>query len=152
LPAIPLEIPFQLEVSSDPPRLWNLRGPEGVIGYRAERITLSAEESGVYRLPATTLPWWDVAHQQWQQASLPAWTLIVETLDVASRRPTPDWRRTPDLQNAELDKGAIRDLESSVSGSEQNHLLWWIALPGVGIAMLLGAYSWRRRHQHRNHG
>ena len=43
LPMIPLAIPFQLRVGDDAPRLWNERTPEGVVGYRGERILIGTD-------------------------------------------------------------------------------------------------------------
>lgn len=150
LPAIPLAIPFQLQVRADPPRLWNLYEPTGVTGYRAERITISTEEPGTYRLPAATITWWDVNQQQWSKAELPAWELVVAALDVASRRPTPDWRRAPLLDQASPERRATNDASSEPS-SRQSLPIVWGGLMFATAAIVLGALGWffwsRRRNR-----
>ena len=91
LPAIPLAIPFQLRIRDDPPRLWTERTPDGVVGYRIERILISAAEPGRYVLKSAGLPWWNTRTGQWETATLPDWTLTVAELDSSERRLAPTW-------------------------------------------------------------
>ena len=93
LPAIPLAIPFQLRIRDDAPRLWNERTPDGVIGYRGERILIGTAEAGTYRLPAATVDWWNTATESWHQAALPDWTLTVAPFASADRRAAAIWER-----------------------------------------------------------
>lgn len=93
LPAIPLAIPFPFQVRADQPRLWNERNPDGVTGYRVERVTVSTAEPGHYQLPPAEITWWDLAGQHWARARTDPWQLEVAELASAARRPTPDWHR-----------------------------------------------------------
>ncbi len=93
LPTIPVEIPFQLRVRDDPPRLWNERTPDGVVGYRAERILISAAEPGRFVLPGPSIDWWDTAASTMRRAALPDWTLTVASFASADRRPAARWGR-----------------------------------------------------------
>lgn len=93
LPALPLAIPFQLRIRDDPPRLWNERNPDGVVGYRSERILISSAETGSYLLKGPVIDWWDSARGTPARASLPDWTLTVAAYQSADQRPAAVWPR-----------------------------------------------------------
>ncbi|WP_201218708.1 BatD family protein [Halochromatium roseum] len=144
LPPIRPPIPLQLEVRKDAPRLWNKREPQGVTGYRTERITLSSTEPGLYQLPAVTLDWWDVDTQRWQQASTPEWQLQVAAFESASRRPAPDWRR--DAADSQPDTNSSQAPVASVP--QQPWLVayfpWIIGTFGL---LLIAWLLWRLYHR-----
>jgi hypothetical protein len=143
LPAIQAQVPFQLQVSEDPPRLWNERGPWGVTGYRTERITLSAAEPGIYQLPAVTIDWWNVDDARWERAQMPAWQLQVAELESASRRPTPDWRRDEPLDLAP--EAAAPTAITPVAARPWLSSAWiWLAAT-VALGLLIAGLWWRRR-------
>jgi hypothetical protein len=144
LPPIRPSIPFPLQVREDAPRLWNKRGPDGVTGYRTERITLSSPETGLYQLPAVTLDWWNVDTQRWEQASTPEWQLQVAAFESASRRPAPDWRR--DAADSQPDTNSSQAPVASVP--QQPWLVayfpWIIGTFGL---LLIAWLLWRLYHR-----
>lgn len=143
LPAIQAQVPFQLRVREDPPRLWNERGPWGVTGYRTERITLSAAEPGLYQLPAVTIDWWNVDSARWERAQTPAWTLQVAELESASRRPTPDWRRDEPMDLAP--QAAAPTAITPVAARSWLSSAWtWLAAT-MALGLLIAGLWWRRR-------
>ncbi len=87
LPAIALRIPFELRVRDDPPRLWNEVADDGIVGYRAERVLISAEAPGSYVLPGAAIDWWDTQAETVRTATLPDWTLTVAPFASTDRRP-----------------------------------------------------------------
>jgi hypothetical protein len=151
LPALKLATPHELQAQLDPPRLWNLRGPDGVTGFRSERVTISAAQPGSFRLPEAAINWWNVETKQWARATSPEWQLEVAALDSASRRPAPDWRRQPPADDL-VTAGTPRERE------EPNQRIgglisYWPWLVGFLVAALAGLLLWgRHRRTRREHG
>jgi hypothetical protein len=147
LPAIPLEIPFQLRVRDDPPRLWNERTPQGVVGYRAERILISAPDPGRFVLPGPSIEWWDTKTATLRTATLADWTLTVAPFASADRRPAARWERDRVAAEQPADEapetaGAGRDEGSSSEATPTGGMAWAIALTvGVGLPVL-ALFAW----------
>lgn len=139
LPPIPLSIPFPLRVRADAPRLWNEHRPDGVVGYRLERVLISAAEPGEFVLPGPALRWWNTASSQWQRAATPDWRLIVAPFDSSSRRQAPSWDRGGEkAAAADAPAGADR---SGEDGRGRWRAVWpWLlgaAVLAVAAALLL---------------
>lgn len=160
LPAIPLEIPFQLRVRDDPPRLWNEQTPDGIVGYRAERVLISAEEAGSYVLPGPSIAWWDTQAQQMRTASLPDWTLTVAPFASADRRPAARWERDQRAAGAAgAAPDAATDGEPAASGSRDKPAqqtdgiglpgvwAWMAGVAGLTLLVVLSALLARRRRR-----
>ncbi len=143
LPPIRAPIPFPLQVREDAPRLRNERGPDGVTGYRTERITLSSAEPGLYRLPAVTLDWWNVDAARWEQATTPLWQLQVAEFDSSSRRPAPDWRRDRGPDGPTTEQPTSPAPSSAKQPWVVSHWPWIIALLGLLLVV------WQRRRLYR---
>jgi len=157
LPAIPLGIPFQLRVQEDPPRLWNERASDGIVGYRTERVLISAAEAGSYVLPGPSLDWWDTRASAPRTATLPDWTLTVAPLASAERRPAARWAR--DQQAAAGDAGAPTSADGdapsaqrSAAGAERDAMTGlpaWVMMLAAGVVLfgivLWGILLWPRR-------
>jgi hypothetical protein len=140
LPALQLAIPPELQAHVDPPRLWNLRGPDGVTGFRSERITISASEPGSFRLPEAAITWWNVETEQWARTTSPEWQLEVAELDSASRRPAPDWRRQrPQEDSTESESPGESDTPSQ---PDTGLISYWPWLLGALVAALAGLLLW----------
>jgi hypothetical protein len=77
LPAIDIDVPYQITESRREPRLWDERRPQGVIGTRQEIILLNTQEPGSYRLPPLRMAWWNTVTERWETAMLPARELVV---------------------------------------------------------------------------
>jgi hypothetical protein len=77
LPAIDIDVPYQITESRREPRLWDERRPQGVIGTRQEILLLTAQEPGSYRLPPLRMAWWNTVTERWEIAMLPARELVV---------------------------------------------------------------------------
>jgi hypothetical protein len=156
LPAIPMQIPFSLRVRDDPPRLWNERTPEGVIGYRSERVLVSPDESGSYRLPGPSVEWWDSAAGQSRTATLPDWTLTVAPFASADRRPAARWERDAIAADG-LDSATAADVAPTQRDDASTHdargwppgAPWWFAGAGLSALLAMAAVTWlaRRRRQ-----
>ena len=146
LPTIPLAIPFQLRIRDDAPRLWNERTPEGVIGYRSERILIGTAEEGIYQLPGASINWWNTGTEEWQQAMLPDWTLTVAPFASADRRPAAIWSR-PETEGSNAATGAPADDQTRAadSGEANDWQQRWARTPpwmkaigtGIGIAAVI---------------
>ena len=95
LPPVPLRIPFQLRIRDDPPRLWNERNPDGVVGYRSERILIGAAEDGEFTLKAGAIDWWNTSTNRLEKTTLPDWTLVVAPFQSEHRRPPATWEPPP---------------------------------------------------------
>lgn len=165
LPALPLGLPAGLRVSAEAPRLWNEAGPEGVIGFRTERVLIIAEAPGEYRAEPVTLRWWRPTTGTWEEATLPAWELTVAPLAVAARRQLPHWLPlrhpqaatapsalplAPPPERSAHSAAATRTLEAEralVAAWVQHRstaLLAGLILIGLGLA-----WRWRRRRRAR---
>lgn len=124
LPAIPLQIPFLLRMRNDPPRLWNEHTPNGVIGYRSERVLIGTSEEGVYQLPGAGIDWWNTETERWEQATLPAWTVTVAAFISENRRPAATWNEWPPAVE-DSSKGSIA--ADTNSDSDVPTSPWWTA-------------------------
>lgn len=91
LPEIALETPYQVRGHDDVTRRWNVRHPDGVVGYRTERVLISAAEAGTYALPGARIHWWNTADGSWQETTLETLTLEVAPLLSAAQPSVPDW-------------------------------------------------------------
>ncbi len=139
LPPIPTSIPFPLRVHEDEPRLWNEREPDGVTGYRTERITVSSAEPGLYQLPAISIDWWNVDDAHWERATTPDWQLQVAVFDSSSRRPAPDWRRDGSTDASTTEDTALPTGPAPKQPWVVAH--WpWILVP-LGLLIVI----WQRR-------
>ena len=152
LPAIPLGIPFQLRVQEDPPRLWNERTSNGIVGYRTERVLISTAEAGSYVLPGPAVDWWDTRASAPRTTALADWTLTVAPLGSAERRPAARWGRDQqaDASSAraptpadDAAPSADSDAAGAGGGGSARILTWVIAL-AAGLS-LLGILLWVRR-------
>jgi len=144
---IPLAIPFQFRIRDDPPRLWNEPHPEGVTGYRTERILISAAEPGRYRLSSPGLHWWNTQTGRWARAELPDWTLTVAPLDSSARRLAPAWQAPgaepvapPAIPMNEPDATPAEPLWRRLSGT------WLAILAGLLLVAVL-LWLWYRRRR-----
>lgn len=147
LPELPLAIPFQLRIRDDPPRLWNERRPEGVIGHRTERILISAAEPGRYVLRSPGLHWWNTNNGHWERAELPDWTLTVAPLDSSARRLAPAWQAPgadtvppPAAQTSEPGATTQEPLWRSSSG-------FWLAILASLFLVAALLWLWHRRRR-----
>jgi hypothetical protein len=148
LPAIPVEVPFQLRARDDPPRLWNERTPEGVVGYRAERILVSAPDPGVFVLPGPAVDWWDTAAATMRTASVPDWTLTVAPFASEDRRPAARWERSrPDAGEAATGAPGTGRAPGATTGpgsqaTEAGGIPWGPLLAAVLGGLLLALFIW----------
>jgi hypothetical protein len=151
LPAIALGIPFQLRVQEDPPRLWNERASDGIIGYRTERVLISTAEVGSYVLPGPAVDWWDTRANAPRTTALADWTLTVAPLASAERRPAARWGR--DQQQADAgsagattpaDDAAPSADNAAATAGESARVLTWVMVLAAGL-VLLGILLWARR-------
>lgn len=162
LPAIPIGIPFQLRVQSDPPRLWNEHTPTGIVGYRTERVLISAPEPGGYVLPGPTIAWWDTQERRSRTAQLPDWTLTVAPLASADRRPAARWSRDPPGATGAAQAPAAAeetaDSPARTGAGDDGSAPGWRALAALAVGLsligglvggLVGAVLWRLRRRAR---
>ena len=106
LPALGLQVPYQLAEQREEPQLWDERRPDGVIGNRQEVFVLRAQEPGQYRLPPVSLDWWDTATGRWETAAIPARDLVVsKASEVAAGQPS-SVGSPPQRQSARSDEAA----------------------------------------------
>ncbi|MCF7990022.1 MAG: BatD family protein [Thiohalocapsa sp.] len=144
LPEIPLQIPFQLRVRDDTPRLWNERTAEGVIGYRTERVLIGTEEPGEFVLAGPSIEWWNTRTGKLERASLPDWTLIVAPLASAHRRPPAVWERPFADDTVRPRTPAAEDGDARAPDSLA------LALAGTAtVVALLAVALWLRSRAHR---
>jgi hypothetical protein len=150
LPPIPLDVPVQLRARNDPPRLWNERTPDGVVGYRAERILISAPDPGKYVLPGPSIAWWDTNAATMRTATLPDWTLTVAPFASEDRRPAARWEQDQvtaadagEAAGARTGTGQAADnrsnpesADSGAGSGAKGGIGWPIVLAAVGIPIL----------------
>lgn len=161
LPAIALGIPYQLRVQEDPPRLWNERTSNGIVGYRTERVLISAAEAGSYVLPGPTLDWWDTRASAPRTAELPDWTLTVAPLASAERRPAARWTRDQQADAGGAGAATPADGETpsaarsatGTDGGGSGAVLIWVMALAAGLVLfgilLRARRVAQRRRQHR---
>lgn len=144
LPEISLQAPVQVRQRADRTRRWNERLPDGVVGYRSERVLISAAENGNFQLPGPQVHWWDTEAGRWQQAALPALTLEVQPLRAAALPSVPDWddsRRQADGPVLAPSADPVTPTQGDVGGR-------WLWISGAGLlALLLVGWlmsRWRR--------
>jgi len=91
LPELRLQVPYQLSLQHQAPRLWDERRPEGLIGNRRETLVVTARDPGHYKLPSLSLRWWDTSSGRWATATLPERDLQVSAAPTGdSRKPLPE--------------------------------------------------------------
>lgn len=143
LPPLPLDIPFPLRIRDDPPRLWNERTPDGVVGYRAERVLVSTEDPGAYVLPGPSIDWWDTETGAARTAALPDWTLTVAPFASADRRPAARWERdridpVPADDAPAAPASSAADADDAPDGRDaRDGAFPWIPLLGGAAGLLL---------------
>jgi hypothetical protein len=145
LPVIPLAIPFQLRIRDDPPRLWNERNPDGVVGYRSERILIGSANEGNFLMKGPVIDWWDTRRGAPARASLPDWTLTVAPYQSADHRPAAVWgKRTQPEPQAEQSA----QLKAEQGGQDGGTALWrqpWPWLLGAAVLLVMGGLLLRVR-------
>jgi hypothetical protein len=77
LPPLPLEKVTGLAVYPQPPVVHDQVERGAFTGQRTQTVTYVCERPGAVTLPALSIPWWDVEHQQLLRVTLPALTLTV---------------------------------------------------------------------------
>jgi len=144
LPEIALEAPFQVRQRDDVTRRWNERHPDGVVGYRTERVLISATEAGTYELPGPRIHWWRTDDGTWQEASLAPLTLEVTPLLAAEKPSVPDWgakRKQAALSPVAPDTGGAKSTRTDDEGR------WaWVGV-AVLFALLIGVWLLARRRR-----
>ncbi|MFE8034229.1 BatD family protein [Thiohalocapsa marina] len=153
IPPIPLAIPFQLRRQDEPPRLWNERTPDGVIGYRSERIRITAPEPGVFTLKGPIIDWWDTQQQRPARATLPDVTLTVAAYRSSTAPPVPSWEDGAGHTAAERPSGAgsTGDPEPALEQApgeapDRWYWLWLPAAVSVLVLAIIGGW-WQRRQR-----
>jgi hypothetical protein len=133
LPAIPMSIPQTLRIRTDAPRLWNERTPDGVIGYRTERVLVGSAEEGAFTVDGARIDWWSTVSQRWEQAQLPSWTLTVEPFASEHRRAAATWERTltPESTSA---GGPDTEPDGAGDGEPAGGAPWASARPWLYVA------------------
>jgi len=151
LPPIPLRIPFQLRIRDDPPRLWNERNPDGVVGYRSERILIGAADDGEFTLKAGDIDWWNTGTGKLEKTNLPDWTLVVAPFQSEHRRPPATWERPPQPAPSPNDAGpqpAPGRAEQRAEGLLQRSWPWLAGLFALIALVLLMRLLRRGTHEH----
>ncbi|MGA7983246.1 MAG: BatD family protein [Chromatiaceae bacterium] len=139
LPAIAVPAPYELVKRPAPPRLWDERHPEGVVGVRQEVIRLATNTPGRYRLPPFSLEWWNTKSGGWESAMLPARDLVVTAgsgTDWVSGSP-PAAADAP--HPTETERPARRDTGWGAS-------IWVTLVLGLAWVATMLAW-WRSRHR-----
>ncbi|MEA3277667.1 MAG: BatD family protein [Pseudomonadota bacterium] len=156
LPKLAVEAPYQLAKGRRPPRLWDERKPEGVIGTRQELVTLTAQEPGHYRLPPLSFDWWNTKTKRWEQAMLPARDLVVSAAGIAARALAPPaaaaatglWAAPNDAAASEETSfpKATDTQPRRTESSEPNRWIWIaFALVLIWLATMVGWWRSKRR-------
>ncbi len=155
LPVLAVQAPYQLAKRQKPPRLWDERRPEGVVGTRQEVISLTSREPGRYRLPPLSLTWWSTENERWETAMLPARELVASAAPrvdsglpagAAQRWPQPAPRGVPEKPADTLGTPPERPLDDPAGSSG----FWaWIAA-ALGLAwIVMMATRWRSKQRMR---
>lgn len=139
LPTLVLTLPPGVRAIPEAPRLWNARGPDGVVGYRLERVLISAGAPGTYLLTTAPVRWWNTGTETFETAALPDWALTIAPFASANRRETPTW----------LPGGLRLPPEITATTNAANAPPWWRrpwvwALAGLTLALSMALW-WRRR-------
>jgi hypothetical protein len=144
LPEIALEAPFQVRQRDDVTRRWNERRPDGVVGYRTERVLISAAEDGTYELPGPRIDWWRTDDGTWQESVLPTLTLQVTPLLAAEKPSVPDWGAK---RQQAASPPAAPEAPGGGSISEDADGRWpWISVAML-LAVLIGIWLFARRRR-----
>ncbi len=166
LPQITAATPYQLTTRYAHPARWDERLADGIVGNRRERMMISGNEPGLYRLPEVHLDWWNTATGTWEVVKLPGRDVQI----MASAAPLPP----PADPTAVTDQTRVGFTSGSNPTAKQDHAdaqgpettttdgspLWpWallalvsLALPSVRqlpgrlLGMALGRLSAPRRH------
>jgi hypothetical protein len=90
IPAVDPPLVDGVNIYPDRPELTRRVEPGGIRGVRNEQYAMIAVNSGSMRLPELKLPWFDVAANEWQVASLPERILnVIPSGEPAIVDPTP---------------------------------------------------------------
>lgn len=160
LPAIDIDVPYQITESRREPRLWDERRPQGVIGTRQEIILLTAQEPGSYRLPPLRMAWWNTATERWETAMLPARELVVTPAAFSDSTAAPGGLAAPlapwsppvgTAQTEAPDEQALQrpreagDAHPATQDAGSREGSSWVWLTGLfAMAWILTAAAWWR--------
>lgn len=147
LPRVLTNAPFQIQQQPTTPQLWDRREPDGIVGTRIERILLSTQEPGVYRLPEVQLAWWSTAAQRAQTAVLPA--REIEVLAFATGEERSAWGTAttpaPDLTGERAPPPAAEPEVARVGDPAASGIDLWFWVSILLAATLLVVLARRRR-------
>lgn len=136
---------------AEKPTLQNESRSEGVIGTRLDHVTVIPTHPGTLTLPAISIPWFNTASRQWENATLPAQQIQVNAAAGAPAAtsatnngavssasvPVTDHHR-----NAE-NNGATTTTSSSTLMNTALPRWWWlVAMVAVTVVLALLARLW----------
>jgi hypothetical protein len=78
----------RVRIYPDKPDLRVAAVPQGVLASRKDQYAMIGVDAGSVELPALHLPWWNIAEERWEIATLPG--RAIEILPSADAEPQPD--------------------------------------------------------------
>lgn len=140
LPAVELPAVDGIKQYPDQASLANERAGDGIRGRREQKVALIPSAAGRYRLPAVSLPWWNLDTGEIETATLPAREFVVAPLPAGAGVPTA---APPDP--ASLPSAAAGIPDESPPASRFWPYLSLLLACGWAMSALYWWWAWRRR-------
>ncbi len=113
----------ELDVASfktykDKPEFQNDSSDKGVLGVRAEKVTMIPSQAGIMTLPALQVPWYNTTTAQWETAQVPARDIVVSPGKTAQANTIPSTNASP--TNSPLKNPTSTDINTPGANNTQS--------------------------------
>lgn len=135
LPEIDMPMPEGLKVYPDQAQLHTGLNNNRLVSQKVRNFAIVANKAGTYHIPEIVIPWWNTVTNQYQEAKLPAQTIVVE--------PNPD-QPAPTIAPTEQPAAKTTEPVPTVVVQTQTSWLQWLFLALWLITLGAWAYSAKR--------
>jgi hypothetical protein len=112
----------QLKTYPDQPIKQEQKTPEGIIAFREEKIAIIPSKSGVYKLPAIEIPWFNTQIQKMEVARIPETTITA--IDAAGGKE----QIAPVVSVTPVTEPSQKITEIPLIQSQQTNIWLWVAI------------------------
>lgn len=140
LPEIDMPLPDGLKVYPDQAQLHTGLNSNRLVSQKVRNFAIVANQAGTYNIPEIVIPWWNTKTNQYQEAVIPAQTIVVE--------PNPDQAPVP---SAPIEQPTSANVEAAPTLVVQQQTPWlqWVFLALWLLTLAAWIYSAKRNAQSR---
>lgn len=137
LPEIDMPLPDGLKVYPDQAQLHTGLNSNRLVSQKVRNFAIVANKAGTYHIPEIVIPWWNTVTNEFQEAKIPAQTIVVE--------PNPD---QPAIPSIPLDEAAAISSNAPVQVAVQQNTPWlqWVFLALWLVTLTAWIYSAQRKN------